>query len=164
MEYRTLPHGGEKIGVIGLGMAGVHHATAQEAEVMVREALDEGVNVLDFIPSEASAFEGYVRALSGANRQRALLQVHIGAEYTTGKYGWTTDAKLAAVEFEKRLTDLGTDYADFGFIHCIDEEADFDKVMSGGIWDYAQRRKQDGTIRIWRFPRIQLQLRASSWP
>ena len=55
MEYRTLPHGGEKIGVIGLGMAGVHHATAQEAEVMVREALDEGVNVLDFIPSEASA-------------------------------------------------------------------------------------------------------------
>ena len=32
---------------------------------------DADVNVLDFIPSEASAFEGYVRALSGANRQRA---------------------------------------------------------------------------------------------
>ena len=147
MEYRTLPHGGEKIGVIGLGMAGIHHADTREAEVMVREALDAGVNVLDFIPSEVSAFEGYVRALSGANRQRAMLQVHIGAEYTTGKYGWTTDAKLAAGEFERRLADLGTDYADFGFVHCIDEDADFDKVMNGGIWDYAQRRKQDGTIR-----------------
>ena len=69
MEYRTLPHGGEKIGVIGLGMAGIHHADAREAEAMVREALDADVNVLDFIPSEVSAFEGYVRALSGANRQ-----------------------------------------------------------------------------------------------
>ena len=147
MEYRALPHGGEEIGVIGLGMAGIHHADAREAEAMVREALDAGVNVLDFIPSEVSAFEGYVRALSGANRQRAMLQVHIGAEYTSGKYGWTTDAKLAAAEFEKRLADLGTDYADFGFVHCIDEDADFDKVMNGGIWDYAQSRKQDGTIR-----------------
>lgn len=147
MEYRTLPHGDEKIGVIGLGMAGIHQADARETETMVREALDAGVNVMDFIPSEASAFEGYLRALSGANRQRAMLQVHIGAEYTTGKYGWTTDAKLAAAEFEKRLSDLGTDYADFGFIHCIDEDADFDKIMNGGIWDYAQRRKADGTIR-----------------
>ena len=147
MEYRILPHGGEKIGVVGLGMAGIHNASPDEAEATVREALDAGVNVLDFIPSEAGAFEGYVRALAGPDRQRAMLQVHIGAEYTTGKYGWTTDATLAAAEFERRLTDLGTDYADFGFIHCIDEDTDFDAVMNGGIWDYALRRKADGTIR-----------------
>ena len=147
MEYRTLPHGGEKIGVIGLGMAGVHHMDERETEETVRLALDEGVNVLDYIPSEDVAFTGYQRALRGGNRQRAFLQVHIGAEYTTGKYGWTTDAKLAAAEFEKRLSGLETDYADFGFIHCIDERTDFDKVINGGIWDYAQRRKQDGTIR-----------------
>jgi ABC-type branched-subunit amino acid transport system substrate-binding protein len=71
---------GEKIGVIGLGMAGIHHATAREAEAMVREALDAGVNVLDFIPSEASAFEGYVRALSGANRQRAGIARNVNAD------------------------------------------------------------------------------------
>ena len=147
MEYRVIPHSGEKVSVIGLGMASIHHAGAEGAEEVVRLALDEGVNVFDFIPSEASAFEGYVRALSGANRERAMLQIHIGAEYTTGKYGWTTDVTLAAREFEQRLSDLKTDYADFGFVHCIDEDADFDKVMNGGIWDYAQRRKQDGTIR-----------------
>ena len=42
---------------------------------------------------------------------------------------------------------LDTDYADFGFIHCIDEDADFDKVMNGGIWDYALKMKQEGAIR-----------------
>ena len=147
MIYGTLPHGGEKISVIGLGMAGIHNASPEETEETVRLALDAGVNVFDYIPSEASAFEGYARALRGANRERAMLQVHIGAEYTTGKYGWTTDAKLATREFETRLQGLGTNYADFGFIHCIDEDADFDQVMNGGIWDYAQRRKQDGTIR-----------------
>ena len=44
MEYRTLPHGDEKIGVIGLGMAGIHQADARETETMVREALDAGVS------------------------------------------------------------------------------------------------------------------------
>lgn len=146
MDYRVLPHGGERIGTIGLGMAGIHQAGVKEIEETVGLALERGVNVFDFIPSETSAFEGYVNALRG-KRDQAMLQVHIGAEYTTGKYGWTTDAALASREFEQRLHDLDTDYADFGFIHCIDEESDFDKVMNGGIWDYALKRKQDGTIR-----------------
>lgn len=146
MEYRTFPHGGDKISVVGLGMGSIHHASTPEVERTVRSALDAGVNVFDFIPSEACAFEGYARALRG-QRDRALMQIHIGANYETGSYGWTTDAKIAAREFEARLATLGTDYADFGFIHCIDEDSDFDKVMNGGIWDYALKRKQDGTIR-----------------
>lgn len=32
MEYRTLPHGGEKISVIGLGMAGIHQSDAREVQ------------------------------------------------------------------------------------------------------------------------------------
>lgn len=104
------------------------------------------MNHFDYIPSKASAFEGYIRALRG-KRDKVRLQVHVGAEYRSGSYGWTTDPKVAIPEFEKRLSDLGTDYADFGFIHCIDEESDLDRVMNGGIWDYAQARKQDGTIR-----------------
>lgn len=45
------------------------------------------------------------------------------------------------------MATIGTDYADFGFIHCIDEDADLDRIMNGGIWDYAQARHADGTIR-----------------
>ena len=112
----------------------------------MRTALDAGVNYLDFVPSEASAFEGIARALRG-QRDKAMLQVHLGASYRGGAYGWTVNADVAIAEFEERLRMLGTDYADFGFIHCIDEDADFDAVMNGGIWEYACQRKQDGVIR-----------------
>lgn len=70
-----------------------------------------------------------------------------GAVHGTGAYGWTTEAEPAIAAFEQRLATIGTDYADFGFIRCIDEDADLDRVMNGGIWDYAQARHADGTIR-----------------
>lgn len=146
MEYRVLPHGGEKISVIGMGMGSIHEAGTAEVERIVRAALDAGVNYFDFVPSVAAPFEGYARALKG-QRERAMLQVHIGADYSSGEYGWTTDPKRAISQFEDRLRLLGTDYADFGFIHCIDEEADFDKVMNGPISAWALRMREEGTIR-----------------
>lgn len=146
MQYRTLPHGGEKISAIGLGMGSIHQASTAETERTVRAAIDAGVNYLDFVPSEAVAFEGYARALRG-QRDKVMLQVHLGANYATGSYGFTTDPATTRREFEKRLESLGTDYADFGFIHCIDEDSDFDKVMNGPTWEYAQRMKQEGVIR-----------------
>ena len=146
MEYRILPHGGEKISVIGLGSAGIHNADPVEIERTYEAAIDAGINHFDFIPSEAAPLDAMGRAL-GRHRDEVHVQVHIGALYARGAYGWTTDAVPAIAEFEQRLRSLGTDYTDFGFIHCIDEGADFDRVMNGGIWDYAQARKADGTIR-----------------
>lgn len=146
MEYRRIPKSGEKVSVIGLGVGSLHSSSAGEQERAVRIALDAGVNVMDFIPSEPSGFEGIVRVLRG-QRERAMLQVHIGACYGVGAYGWTVELRKAAPEFEARLRSLGTDYADFGFIHCIDEDADFEKVVHGGILDYAIRQKEAGAIR-----------------
>lgn len=150
MEYRTIPHSGEKVSIIGLGMGSMHEASVDETERTVLEAIDAGINIMDFIPSKANAFEGYARALK-TRREKVLLQVHLGANYASGEYGWTTDVNIARREFEARLALLNTDYADFGFIHCIDEEADFDAVMNGGIWDYACRLKKEGTIRYLTF-------------
>ena len=146
MDYRILPHGGEKISVIGLGMGSIHNAPDDEIVETLHAAIDAGINYLDFVPSKASAFGAYAKALRG-KRDQVMLQVHIGADYSNGEYGWTTDPKRAIPEFEARLKVLDTDYADFGFIHCIDEVADFDKVMNGPIWEYAQRCKQEGIIR-----------------
>ncbi len=146
MEFRTIPGSGERVSVIGLGAGSFHCSSPDEQERAVSIALDAGVNVMDFIPSEASGFEGIVRALKG-RRDRAMLQVHIGACYDSGRYGWTADAKKAIPEFEARLRSLGTDYADFGFVHCVDERSDFDKVVHGGILDYALRQKEAGAIR-----------------
>lgn len=146
MEYRTLPHGGEKISTIGLGMGSIHNASESEIVDTLHAAIDAGINYLDFVPSEARAFDAYAKALRGM-RDKVMLQVHIGADYSSGEYGWTVNAKRAISEFEARLRLLGTDYADFGFIHCIDEDSDLDRVLEGGIWDYALRQKKAGAIR-----------------
>ena len=133
MEYRTLPRGGEQISVIGLGMGSIHNASPSEIVHTLHEAMDAGVNYFDYVPSDAAAFEPYARALHG-RRDKVMLQVHLGADYSNGQYGWAIrNPKLAIAQFEERLRDLGTDYADFGFIHCIDEDDDFDTVMNGAL-------------------------------
>ena len=146
MQYRTLPHGGESISVVGMGAGSLHNSSESEVERIVDEAIDAGINLFDFIPSKAEPLEPMARAIA-RHRADVHMQIHIGACYSTGSYGWTTSAPKAIREFEQRLALLSTDYADFGFIHCIDEDADLDRVMNGGIWDYAQKRKADGTIR-----------------
>lgn len=146
MRYRTLPHGGEKISIIGLGAGSLHNSSAREIEATVETAIEAGVNLFDFIPSNAQPLEPMARALR-RHRADVHIQVHIGASYASGSYGWTVNAKTALHEFHARLKTLDTDYADFGFIHCIDEDADFDAVIRNGIWDEALRLKREGTIR-----------------
>ena len=60
MEYRHIPKSGEKVSVIGLGVGSLHSSSAGEQERAVRMAIDAGVNVMDFIPSEPSGFEDIV--------------------------------------------------------------------------------------------------------
>jgi len=146
MEYRMLPHGCERISIIGLGMGSIHNASEREIEDTVCFAIDQGVNFFDFVPSEEKPFVPYARAFRG-NRDKVLLQVHLGADYSSGKYGWTRDAATVKREFRARLDLLETDYADFGFIHCMDEESDFNAMFENGIWDYALKLKERGDIR-----------------
>ena len=47
MEYRILPHGGERISVIGLGTSSLGEADEQEVIETVRMALDHGINYID---------------------------------------------------------------------------------------------------------------------
>ena len=90
MEYRMLPHGGEKIGVIGMGSSVV--GAQKEADIIktVRAAFDLGVNYFDMAGGHATIFPAYGKALHDI-RSQVYLQVHFGADYTTGEYGWTTE-------------------------------------------------------------------------
>ena len=45
------------------------------------------------------------------------------------------------------MSALKTDYIDFGFLHCIDEEADLRHVFDRGILDYILELKQQGVVR-----------------
>ena len=149
MEYRTLPHGGERISAIGLGMGSVHESSDAEIGRMVERALEAGVNFFDGVPSVWRPLAAYGRVLEGVRRD-VYLQVHLGAVYETGserKYGWSLSLEKMKRTFADELRALRTDYADFGFVHCIDEDADLDRFLQDGPWDYLQGLQRSGAVR-----------------
>ncbi len=146
MEYRILPHGGEKISVIGMGSAVIGAQSEEEIIRTVRTAVANGVNYFDMAGGHASIFEGYGKALEGV-RDKVYLQVHFGADYTSGEYGWTTELERIKKSIAWQMEKLRTDYIDFGFIHCMDEEKDFDAYVKNGVLDYIKELKAKGVVK-----------------
>ena len=146
MEYRKLPHGGEQISVIGLGTSSIGASGGREIEAAVELAVQNGINYFDMASADAAPFPAFGRARAG-RRKEVYFQIHFGADYHSGKYGWTTDLDAVKRSVEWQLNALKTDYIDFGFLHCIDEEADLRKVLGGGIFDYVLQLKRDGVVR-----------------
>lgn len=148
MQYRTLPRGNEKISVIGLGMGSVNSSDDAEIERMVERAFEAGVNFFDGVPSVWHPMEVYGRALENIRRD-IYLQIHFGAVYETGEertYGWSLNLDKMKRTFEEEMHALRSDYADFGFIHCIDEDKDLDAFLQNGPWDYMRSLKDAGSI------------------
>lgn len=148
MEYRQLPHGTEreKFGVLGLGLGGIGKTPADEIEAIIRKALDHGINYFDLCTAGAT-YAPFGRAIAG-KRDRVFIQVHFGAVYDeNGEYGWCRDFDTIQKTFLWELETLGTDYVDFGFLHCVDEDADFDKLVEIGVLDYLKALKAQGTVR-----------------
>ena len=146
MEYRKLPHGEETISILGLGTSSIGIAGEKEAEAVMNLALESGINFFDMASSDAVPFPAYGRAISGM-REKFYFQVHFGANYLTGKYGWTTDLDTVKRSIDWQLSALKTDYIDFGFLHCIDEESDLTTVLKSGILEYIKELQQQGTAR-----------------
>lgn len=145
MDYRTLPHGGEKIGVIGMGASTIGARPEEEIIATVRAAVEKGVNYFDMAAGHASVFEAYGKAFAGI-RDRVYLQIHFGADYTSGEYGWTTELEEVKRSVAWQLEKLRTDYIDFGFIHCLDEDGDLEAYRKNGILDYVLELKEKGVI------------------
>ena len=135
MEYRKLPHGDEQISVIGLGTSVVGEHSVQNVVETVTFALDNGVNYIDLAGGHAAIFPGIGEALAG-RRKDAYVQLHFGADYASGEYGWnpTLDGVKKSVAWQ--LAQLKTDYIDFGFMHCLDEIGDLEDYERNGILRY----------------------------
>ena len=147
MEYRKLPHGDERIGVLGLGMGGIQKSSDEEIEKIIRKAIDHGVNFFDLCAGGRNVYLPFGKAIAG-QRDKVMFQLHFGAVYNEkGEYGWSRDLQVIRDTFEWELQTLGTDYADFGFLHCIDEDDDFDALLENGILDYVKEMKAAGKVR-----------------
>ena len=118
MQYRKLPHGEERISVIGMGTSVVGEHSEKNVTENINYMLDQGINYIDLAGGHAAIFPGIGKALEG-RRKDAYLQLHFGADYTSGEYGWNLSLdgvkRSVAWQLEKRKTG----YIDFGFIHCL---------------------------------------------
>ena len=146
MEYRKLPKGSECISILGLGTSSIGMAGEKEIEAAMTMALEAGINFFDMASADAAPFPAYGKAIAGM-REKIYFQIHFGADYRSGKYGWTTNLDTIKRSIDWQLSALGTDYIDFGFLHCIDEESDLDKVLKSGVLDYIQKLQKEGTVR-----------------
>ncbi len=147
MEYRKLPHGDEMISALGLGMGGIQNASPAEIRATVEQAIANGINFFDLCAGGKSVYEPFGRAIQG-RREKVYFQLHFGAVYKeNGEYGWSRDLNTIRDTFAWELRALGTNYVDFGFLHCIDEESDFEDIKRNGIFDYVKDLRASGVVR-----------------
>ena len=144
MEYRKLPKGTEQISVIGLGNSSL--GDTSEAEKTIELAIENGINYFDMAAGDAAPFPAYGAVTAGC-RDKVYFQVHFGADYRTGKYGWTLKLDEIKRSVDWQLKALQTDYIDFGFLHCIDELSDLETAEREGTLDHLRQLKKDGTVR-----------------
>lgn len=149
MEYRKLPHGDarERFSALGLGMGGIQNCPDEEIEQVIRTAVRNGINFFDLCGGGRNVYEPFGRAIAG-QRDKVFFQLHFGAVYNQkGQYGWSRNLEQIKETFAWELKALGTDYADFGFLHCVDEDNDFDELCSSGVLDYIKEMKEAGKVR-----------------
>lgn len=146
MEYRINKKTGDKISVIGLGSGYISDAGEKTGTAAVEAAYDAGINYFDLAAAKADCFPYFGSALAGV-RDKVMYQIHFGANYDTGEYGWSTDGETARRNVERILRELNTDYIDYGFIHCLDELSDWDDYRANGALDYLMSLKAQGVVR-----------------
>ncbi|MDD2956315.1 MAG: aldo/keto reductase [Oscillospiraceae bacterium] len=145
MIYRTLPKSGAQISVIGLGGALEYGADGQEAEATIALAMEKGVNYFDLAMGDPAPFPAYGNAFQGS-RSKVYLQMHFGANYKDGKYGWSIELEDVKRSMEWQLSAVKTDYIDIGFLHCIDEEADLNRALNDGLLQHITDLKNAGVV------------------
>ena len=146
MEYRKNHKTGDSISIIGLGTSVINEQPEKDAVETLQYACEHGVNYADLATAGAKTFPYFAKAL-GSVREKMLYQVHFGANYATGEYGWSTDLDTVKRAVEWQLKELNTDYIDYGMIHCLDEASDWQAYQDNGVLDFLLDMKKQGVVR-----------------
>lgn len=146
MEYRINRKTGDKISVLGMGTSYISEASEKDAVEALLFAHENGINYADLATAGAKTFGYYGKAFAGCRRDM-YYQVHFGANYESGEYGWTTNLDKVKSQVDWMLSELKTDYVDYGFIHCLDSESDWQEYQENGVLDYLLGMKKQGVVR-----------------
>ena len=146
MRYRKHAKTGDRISEIGMGSAYLYEADHDEAIAALRTAYEGGINYYDLAAGDGRAFTLWGEALADVRKQ-VLYQIHFGADYSKGTYGWSLDLETVKRSVDWQLRELKTDYIDYGFIHCQDEQKDWETYRKNGIYRYIQSLQEQGVVR-----------------
>ena len=146
MKYRINQKTGDRISEIGIGSSYMFQAGREEAVKALRRAVRGGINYFDLAAGDGSTFPIYGEAFRDL-RKDIFFQIHFGADYTRGTYGWTLDLETIKRSVDSQLRALHTDYIDYGFIHCQDEVSDWETYRENGVYDYILQMKKEGVVR-----------------
>jgi predicted aldo/keto reductase-like oxidoreductase len=137
MEKRILGKTGEQLSIIGFGGIAVSGVEQSEANALVREAIDSGVNYFDVAPSYGNAQDRLGPALEEF-RKDVFLACKTVERYREG----------AAAELRESLKMLRTDHFDLYQLHGMSSEDDLQKAMGpgGAIEAFVEAREQ-GLVR-----------------
>ncbi len=116
MKYRTNRKTGDRISEIGMGTSVLFQAGMDEGSKILRRAYEGGINYFDLAGGHGDNFPIFGNALADV-RKDVFYQVHFGADYSKGEYGWDLGLESVKRSIDKELTELKTDYIDYGFIH-----------------------------------------------
>lgn len=145
MRYRTNRRTGDRISELGMG-TGYVADIGGEAVNVIRHAYEGGVNYFDLACARAATYE-YFREALGNVRKDIMIQAHFGNQYIDGEYAWTTNGDAIRRSVDWQLKELRTDYIDYGFIHCIDEDMDWAAYKKGGALQFLMEMKEQGVVK-----------------
>ena len=147
MLYRTIPHTGQKVSVVSLGVGSLHESPDAEVTRIVDQALGSGINLMDMVMPTAGPAEAIGRGMK-SRRKDIIAQLHIGAYFNmAGVTDRTRNLQETKKGFEEQLQLYGSGGSDIGMIHYVDQDEDYDAMLNNGLLDYAVRLKEAGTIR-----------------
>ncbi len=134
---RTLGRTGEHLSIIGFGGIVVMNETTSEANNIVAEAVDRGINYFDVAPSYGDAQERLGPALAPYRKNCFL------ACKTEGR---KKDDSRKQLEESLRL--LKTDHVDLYQFHALTKMTELDTVLGpGGAMETMEAAKKEGKIR-----------------
>ncbi len=146
MNYRNLGKTGLKVSEIGFGGEWLERHDEEESVELLRYAGEKGINIIDCWMPDPKSRDIIGKAMKG-NREKWIVQGHIGSTYQNGQYVRTRDMKHVVPAFEDILKRMDTDYIDLGMIHYIDAQEDWDRCMGTDYIKYVHKLHDEGVIR-----------------
>jgi len=138
MEKRVLGRTGLEVAVVGFGGIPIQGITDDEAERVIREALDQGIDFVDSARAYTDSEAKLGRALAGL-RDRVVLATKSMAR----------DAASMRADLESSLRALRTDRIDLYQLHAVGNDEQLDQVLApGGAYQALDDARRRGEVRF----------------